>query len=398
MPPEREVPEPSVDDARAAHGGVTTSEPRRNPAAPARGGAVRMPPLQSAGAATAATSGSAATAVRGQSASPMPGPSTPPTTSAVGGGSDLVAAAAGAGPLAAAAMGALASMSAQYGDGTPTSDTGQPNAPPLVGNGAPTVPVLWDGAFGAQYSASRQSGAQQNDALGNLNAELGRILGAAAADTIQGRAAIASIIAEADAALTALGAVGNSAATQRQVMVALGDALHRAGGVLGNGQASAAVSAEQVAALADRYVQDSGRARPQVYQSRAVSGGPPSTQPTGEVGQWINTAMQILHQNGYDTSQINPADIAAIIQHESAGNPHAINGWDSNAAAGHPSKGLMQTIDSTFNAHALPGHRDIWNPVDNIIAGVRYAIDRYGSVSNVPGIVKLHHGGGYVGY
>ncbi|WP_433733129.1 transglycosylase SLT domain-containing protein [Nocardia sp. CA-129566] len=394
MPAGREVPEPSVDDARDARGGIATSEPRRNTAAAARGGAVRMPPSPSVGA---ATSSSAATAVRGQSASPLPGSSTPPATSAVGGGSDL-AAAAGAGPLAAAAMGALASISAQYGDGTPRSDTGQPNAPPLVGNGAPTGPVLWDGAFGSQYSANRQTGTQHNDALGNLNAELGRILGGAAADTIQGRAAIASIIAEADAALTALGAVGNSAATQRQVMVALGDALQRAGAVLGNGQTTAAVSAEQIAALANRYVQDSGRARPQVYLSRAASGGPPSTQPTGEVGQWINTALQILHQNGYDISQINPADVAAIIQHESAGNPHAINGWDSNAAAGHPSKGLMQTIDSTFNAHALPGHRDIWNPVDNIIAGVRYAIDRYGSVADVPGIVKLHHGGAYVGY
>ncbi|MEV2226937.1 transglycosylase SLT domain-containing protein [Nocardia vinacea] len=397
MSSEREVPEPSVDDARATRAGVATSEPRRNPAAPARGNAVRAAPLPSAGAAAFAASGSAATALRGQSASPMPGSSTPSATSALGGGSDLVAAAAGAGPLAAAAMGALASISAQYGDGTPKSDTGQPNAPPLVADGAPTGPVLWDGAIGSQYSAIMQSGTRQNDALGNLNAELGRILGGAAADTIQGRAAIASIIAEADAALTALGAVGNSAATQRQVMVALGDALQRAGAVLGNGQSAAGVSAEQVAALANRYVQDSGRARPQIY-SRSAGGGPPSAQPSGEVGQWINSALQILRQNGYDISQINPADIAAIVQHESAGNPHAINGWDSNAAAGHPSKGLMQTIDSTFNAHALPGHRDIWNPVDNIIAGVRYAIDRYGSVANVPGIVKLHHGGAYVGY
>ncbi|WP_245567445.1 lytic transglycosylase domain-containing protein [Nocardia vinacea] len=391
------MPEPSVDDARATRAGVATSEPRRNSAAPARGNAARAAPLPSAGAATLAAPGSAATALRGQSASPVPGLPTPPATSALGDGSDLAAAAAGAGPLAAAAMGALASISAQYGGGTPSSDTGRSYAPPMVGNGAPTGPVLWDGAFGSQYSASSQNRSQQNDALGNLNAELGRILGGAADNTIQGRAAIASIIAEADAALTALGAVGNSAATQRQVMVALGDALQRAGTVLGNGQSAATVSAEQIAALANRYVQDSGRSRPQVY-SRAASGGPPSTQPSGEVGQWINSAMQILRQNGYDISQINPADIAAIIQHESAGNPHAINGWDSNAAAGHPSKGLMQTIDSTFNAHALPGHRDIWNPVDNIIAGVRYAIDRYGSVANVPGIVKLHHGGGYVGY
>jgi SLT domain-containing protein len=46
----------------------------------------------------------------------------------------------------------------------------------------------------------------------------------------------------------------------------------------------------------------------------------------------------------------------------------------------------------------VPGHDDIFNPVDNIIAGVRYAISRYGSISNVPGVVKVHNGGSYVGY
>jgi hypothetical protein len=71
---------------------------------------------------------------------------------------------------------------------------------------------------------------------------------------------------------------------------------------------------------------------------------------------------------------------------------------NSNAQAGHPSKGLMQTIDSTFNAHSLPGHTDIYNPVDNIIAGVRYALGRYGSIENVPGIVAVHDGHSYVGY
>jgi len=46
----------------------------------------------------------------------------------------------------------------------------------------------------------------------------------------------------------------------------------------------------------------------------------------------------------------------------------------------------------------LPGHGDIWNPVDNIIAGVRYSISRYGSVSNVPGVAGMRGGSGYVGY
>jgi hypothetical protein len=77
---------------------------------------------------------------------------------------------------------------------------------------------------------------------------------------------------------------------------------------------------------------------------------------------------------------------------------HVFLTGNSNAQAGHPSKGLMQCIDSTFNAHSLPGHTDIYNPVDNIIAGVRYALGRYGSISNVPGIVAVSHGGAYVGY
>ena len=118
----------------------------------------------------------------------------------------------------------------------------------------------------------------------------------------------------------------------------------------------------------------------------------------GNVGQWISEAQKILAANGVPYSLMNAADINIIIQHESGGNPSAENKWDINWQEGHPSIGLMQTIGPTFNAHALPGHGDIWNPVDNIIAGVRYAIGRYGSISNVPGVVDVHAGRGYVGY
>jgi hypothetical protein len=128
------------------------------------------------------------------------------------------------------------------------------------------------------------------------------------------------------------------------------------------------------------------------------SGGPPSSPPPGNVQQWIQQAIQILEANGVPASELNANDIWTIIQHESGGNPNAINLWDSNAQAGHPSKGLMQTIDSTFSAHALPGHGNVYNPVDNIIAGVRYALGRYGSIGNVPGIVAVHSGRSYVGY
>ncbi|MBS2030486.1 MAG: transglycosylase SLT domain-containing protein [Deltaproteobacteria bacterium] len=118
----------------------------------------------------------------------------------------------------------------------------------------------------------------------------------------------------------------------------------------------------------------------------------------GQVGKWIAEAQTILKQHGVPLSKMNAHDIDIIIMHESSGNPNAVNNWDSNAAAGHPSEGLMQTIGPTFNSYKLPGHGQILNPVDNIIAGVRYAISRYGSISNVPGVRAVHAGGSYVGY
>lgn len=100
---------------------------------------------------------------------------------------------------------------------------------------------------------------------------------------------------------------------------------------------------------------------------------------------------------GIDPSWI-PA-LSTIAMHEDSSlNPSQKNLWDSNAKAGHPSEGIMQTIPSTFAAYALPGHTNIDNPIDNIIAAIRYIQAKYGSVWNVPGIVALSHGQPYVGY
>jgi uncharacterized protein YukE len=129
------------------------------------------------------------------------------------------------------------------------------------------------------------------------------------------------------------------------------------------------------------------------------SGGPPAGgPPPGNVQEWIKQAIEILRANGINVSEADAQRIWQIIQHESGGNPHAINNWDSNAAKGTPSKGLMQTIDPTFNSYKVPGHGDIWNPVDNICAGVNYAVSRYGSLANVPGIRAMAGGGAYRGY
>jgi uncharacterized protein YukE len=125
---------------------------------------------------------------------------------------------------------------------------------------------------------------------------------------------------------------------------------------------------------------------------------PPSGAPSGQLGDWIGEAMRILAANGTDPSLMNAADIALIIQHESGGDPGAINDSDANAARGIPSQGLMQTIGPTFQAFKLAGHDDITDPVDNIIAGVRYAVERYGSTSQVPGVASIAQGAQYEPY
>ncbi|WNM69946.1 tape measure protein [Rhodococcus phage GuyFagieri] len=63
------------------------------------------------------------------------------------------------------------------------------------------------------------------------------------------------------------------------------------------------------------------------------------------------------------------------IHRESTGNPNAINDWDSNAAAGTPSKGLAQVIDSTFATYADPGYdTNIYDPESNLRASLNYLL------------------------
>jgi LysM repeat protein len=101
---------------------------------------------------------------------------------------------------------------------------------------------------------------------------------------------------------------------------------------------------------------------------------------SGDLSDWIDEALSVLKAHGYQVS-FNAIYQTAI--HESDGNPDAVNHQDSNAAEGHPSIGLMQTIQPTFNEYALSGYADIYNPVDNIIAAVRYAAAAYGSLDQV---------------
>lgn len=107
------------------------------------------------------------------------------------------------------------------------------------------------------------------------------------------------------------------------------------------------------------------------------------------VEQWRSLATKALQLTGqYSAANLNR--LLYQMQTESSGNPNAINLWDSNAKRGTPSKGLMQVIDPTFCAYAMaPYNKNIWDPLSNMIASIRYAVSRYGSLS------RAYQGHGY---
>ena len=115
---------------------------------------------------------------------------------------------------------------------------------------------------------------------------------------------------------------------------------------------------------------------------------------TGGLDGWIAQALQVM-----GLPQRLAPGVKKIILAESGGNPHAVNHWDSNAVRGTPSRGLMQTIPSTFRTYVHPelADRPITDPVANITAGVRYMIDRYGMETVAAG-GRSDGLGSYVGY
>ncbi len=99
----------------------------------------------------------------------------------------------------------------------------------------------------------------------------------------------------------------------------------------------------------------------------------------GNVERWREYVIKALKANGLQATAHQVNSWMKLIQRESNGDPRAINLWDSNAKAGHPSKGLAQTIDSTFNAYKFAGHNDIYNGYDNLLAAINYMKNRYGT-------------------
>ena len=150
--------------------------------------------------------------------------------------------------------------------------------------------------------------------------------------------------------------------------------------------------------LGDRLAGPAHRGHTAAGQARSAPARPAQACADSTLHWWICHAERVLEQHGTPRSRLSTGAAYIVVQHESGGNPHAYNGWDINAAQGHPSKGIAQVIGPTFHAYRLHGYGDIWNPVDNMVAAFRYAISRYGSMNNIPGVVAVRQGGSYTGY
>ncbi|SCK34925.1 transglycosylase SLT domain-containing protein [Streptomyces sp. WMMB 322] len=100
-----------------------------------------------------------------------------------------------------------------------------------------------------------------------------------------------------------------------------------------------------------------------------------------KVDVWIKEARSIMKKEGIPGSHHG---IKKNVMRESGGDPNAMNDWDINAKKGTPSKGLLQTIQPTFDAYHVDGtKKKITDPVANIVAACNYAADKYGSMDNV---------------
>ena len=97
----------------------------------------------------------------------------------------------------------------------------------------------------------------------------------------------------------------------------------------------------------------------------------------GGVQRWAGVVAQALAMLGLPLSL--GKQVLYQMQTESGGNPNAINLTDINAQHGDPSRGLLQTIMSTFMAYHVPGTSgNIYDPLANVAAAINYARHVYG--------------------
>lgn len=275
----------------------------------------------------------------------------------------------------------FAQILSQFGQGSPAMPASSGLPPGILDRltaGNPSNAVT--GAPGQAFQDERATQTDDSTAMDNLDKNLRKTLEDSAANTTQGRDKVNQIVDQVKSAIEALGPIMNTPAGQTAVVTAITSGLQAAGAVLTQAVGKDALNATAVKNMAANYVKELN-ATPTTTsttpdgQARTVLASATSDGPTA----W---AIRALAANGItDPRAIRNwlPGLLTIGKRESANNPRAVNNWDSNARAGIPSKGWMQTIEPTFNAHWRPGtSRNIFDPVANAAAAIHYVMSRYG--------------------
>lgn len=85
-------------------------------------------------------------------------------------------------------------------------------------------------------------------------------------------------------------------------------------------------------------------------------------------GSWASAVKNAARLMDVKLTSTDLHNILNMIQGESTGNEKAVNTWDSNAKAGHPSKGLLQFVESTFNHYKVKGFDKWLSGFDQLMA------------------------------
>ena len=99
--------------------------------------------------------------------------------------------------------------------------------------------------------------------------------------------------------------------------------------------------------------------------STVTTGGGATTAINGDWTEAIKHAAKIMNVN-LDQNGLNA--VLRRINQESGGSETVTNNWDSNARAGHPSTGLLQYIQPTFDTWKVQGYEDIHKGFHQLLA------------------------------
>lgn len=99
--------------------------------------------------------------------------------------------------------------------------------------------------------------------------------------------------------------------------------------------------------------------------STITTGGGATTAINGDWTEAIKHAAKMMNVN-LDQNGLNA--VLRRINQESGGSETVTNNWDSNARAGHPSTGLLQYIQPTFDKWKVQGYEDIHKGFHQLLA------------------------------